>query len=406
MMLLASLAQADPVDAGAKSSKASPEKAATSHDAQAKVGPWNKADLFAVPKNYPSDQVNAPGVKSLMYTGLDYKGKETRFYAYYGVPEGKAPESGWPAVVLVHGGGGTASTSFVNQWVKRGYAAISMDLEGHLPKAEKGKRLSHEWSGPHRFGAFNFIEKAPDEQWFYHAVAGITRAHSLLLSFPDIDKNRTGINGYSWGGILTSVVTGIDDRFKFGICNTGCGFLFDGDSYLGGIINRRSPEMRQRTIDFYDGSSYLPKVKYPMLWTTGTIDVHFPIDICQKSALATKGESTFYFKVGLGHAARPNENLDFADSVLQAGIPLAKRGKLLQDGKKWATTFTSKVKLTKADLSYTTSEGERSKRKWKVIPADLKEGTVSAKLPEGTTAFFFSVTDEKGRMVSSLYREL
>lgn len=126
------------------------------HSADDTVGPWKKSDLFAVPKHYPSDQFSVPGVQSIMYEGLAYKGKRTRFYAYYRAPEGKTPEGGWPAVVCVHGGGGTASPGQVQGWGKHGYAAISMDLEGHLPKpgVPHNKRPGHDWSGPARAGNF------------------------------------------------------------------------------------------------------------------------------------------------------------------------------------------------------------------------------------------------------------
>ncbi|MGB1127065.1 MAG: hypothetical protein ACPG3X_01695 [Opitutales bacterium] len=72
--------------------------------AQHAVGPWNNDELFVTPRQYPSDECNVPGVKSIFYEGLNYKGKPSRFYAYYGVPEGQAPASGWPGVVLVHDG--------------------------------------------------------------------------------------------------------------------------------------------------------------------------------------------------------------------------------------------------------------------------------------------------------------
>jgi len=38
-----------------------------------------------------------------------------------------------PAVVLVHGGGGTAFADWVKMWTACGYAAIAVDLEGQIP---------------------------------------------------------------------------------------------------------------------------------------------------------------------------------------------------------------------------------------------------------------------------------
>ena len=382
--------------------------------AQDTIGPWRKTDLLAAtPKHYPSDQFNVPGVKSIMYEGLTYKGKTTRFYGYYRTPEGAAPASGWPAVVLVHGGGGTAGAGWVEEWAKHGYAAISMDLEGHLPKpgVPHNKRPGHPWSGPARAGNFEEgkINKGlpVEEHWFYHAIGGVVRAHSLLRSFPEIDKDRIGIEGDSWGGVLTSVAVGVDSRFKFGITHTGCGFLHEGDSYLGKSFQRRSPEKLKESLALYEASTYLPNVEFPMLWTCSPTDLHFPLDCTQKSALATKGPSHLWVKVGWGHARRPEkEPYVFADSVVRRSQPLPQRGELVQDGKTWSATFTSPFALQKAELCYTTDTGVSHKRKWHAIPARLDAGRASAELPEGTTVFFFNVTDADGRMASSLSREL
>jgi hypothetical protein len=42
------------------------------------------------------------------------------------------------------------------------------------------------------------------DQWSYHAVANVILAHSLLLSFGDVDKERTAVTGISWGGYMDS----------------------------------------------------------------------------------------------------------------------------------------------------------------------------------------------------------
>ncbi|WDE99425.1 acetylxylan esterase [Lentisphaera profundi] len=381
-------------------------------NAQETIGPWNKGDLFATPKYYPSDQSTAPGVKSILYEGLNYHGKTTRFYAYYGVPMGHTPAKGWPGVVLVHGGGGTASANWVKEWNEHGYAAISMDLEGRIPNLKGSKkRSSHSWSGPHR--ASNFEEtpinqgQSVDQHWFYHAIGGVVRADSLLRSFPEVDKERIGIEGYSWGGVLTSVSVGVDSRFKFGITHTGCGFLHEGDSYLGQSFKRRSPEKLKQSLALYEASTYLPNVTFPMLRTSSPTDMHFPLACEQKSALATNGPTYLWIKVGWGHASRPKkEPFIFADSVVKGGHPLPTRGELVQKGQAWSVTFTSPFPLKLAELCYTTDDGLSKDRKWHTVPAQLQSGKASAELPAGTTVFFFNVTDSDGRMSSSLSREL
>ena len=44
-------------------------------------------------------------------------------FASYGIPENANKDNPVPAIVLVHGGGGTASSSWVKTWVEKGYAA-------------------------------------------------------------------------------------------------------------------------------------------------------------------------------------------------------------------------------------------------------------------------------------------
>ena len=153
-------------------------------------------------------------VRSMLYAGEPYEGKATHVFAYYATPGTLAGDTSrdkdLPAVVLVHGGGGTAFREWAELWVKRGYAAIAMDLAGNRPMEGKnphepkiGSDLSD--GGPDQGDEEKFgnIDKAVTEQWSYHAVAAAIRAHSLIRSFPEVDPERTAVTGISWGGYLT-----------------------------------------------------------------------------------------------------------------------------------------------------------------------------------------------------------
>ena len=92
-----------------------------------------KFDLDALskpPAVFPADVAPAEGVKALFYEGAKFKGQPTRVFAYYGAPKEVSAEPGKkvPAMVLIHGGGGTAFDRWVKVWNSRGYAAITMDL--------------------------------------------------------------------------------------------------------------------------------------------------------------------------------------------------------------------------------------------------------------------------------------
>lgn len=200
------------------------------------------------PNHYYAQGFETDGLQAVYYEAMPYQGKATRVFAYYGFPKEAVGER-VPAVVLVHGGGGTAFAEWVRIWNERGYAAIAMDLEGHTPadKGEDGTRPQHAWSGPSRQGEFSDYQLPLIDQWMYHAVADVLLAHSLILSFPQVDPNRIGVTGISWGGILTSLVAGLDDRFKFAIPVYGCGYLFEaGNQYERAFASMGEEEQRVR----------------------------------------------------------------------------------------------------------------------------------------------------------------
>ncbi|MCC6356330.1 MAG: dipeptidyl aminopeptidase, partial [Verrucomicrobiae bacterium] len=68
-------------------------------------------------------------MRAIFYDALPYEGSPTRVFAYLAVPEVSAGKK-LPAMVLVHGGGGTAFHEWAKIWYDKGYAAIAMDLEG------------------------------------------------------------------------------------------------------------------------------------------------------------------------------------------------------------------------------------------------------------------------------------
>ena len=81
-------------------------------------------------------------------------------------------------------------------------------------------------------GGFHQIDQPIEDQWTYHAVAAVILANSLIRSFPQVDPNRIGVTGISWGGYLVCIVAGVDHRFKFAAPVYGCGFLGENSVWL------------------------------------------------------------------------------------------------------------------------------------------------------------------------------
>ena len=388
-------------------------------------GTWPLARLKSeVPKHRVVD--DSGPIHSLIYEGERIAGQTTEVFAFYASPRTLAlPDAPVkaPAIVLIHGGGGTAFSDWVWMWAKRGYAAIAMDLSGRRPPAprynaegEKISDFSHkrelrtrlENAGlDHRTPQkFNSIGGPVDDDWPYHAVASVMRAHSLIRSFDDVDPARTAVTGISWGGYTTCLVASLDNRFKAAVPVYGCGFLHEGESVQKPAIDALG-ERRDAWVRAYDPSSHLAKCDTPIMWVNGTHDIHYVLDSYAKSYALPTGPKTSRIEPRMRHGHAPGWNPIeigiYIDSILIGGAPLPILGSLRTDSAGRGTaTLISKTKITSGELHYTSEPGLRSKRNWRSIPATVDSSRVTAEgLPKDANTWLITVTDERGAMVST-----
>jgi len=378
-------------------------KAARGEDAAAL---WDMQALATPPKVTWTEETSY-GAKALYYEGEPYKGKPTRVFAYYAAPQNVTGKV--PAMVLVHGGGGAAFPNWAGLWAKRGYAAIAMDLGGCGPG---NKRLDD--GGPTQSDEEKFEGPAAGlkDAWPYHAVANIIRAHSLLRSFEEVDPERTGLTGISWGGYLTCLTVGVDHRFKVAVPVYGCGFLQDNSAWLNNF-QKLGPDRTREWVRHFDPSNLLGNCKTPMLWMNGTNDFAYPLDSYQKSYRLAKSDRTLCVTVRMPHGHeegwKPKEIGLFVDGFLAAekAKPFAKVSTIRRQGAEVSAAVTADVPLKSAGLHYTTGQGVWKDRKWVSLPAKTADGKISATLPaEKGIVFFFTVTDERGATVSTEHEAL
>jgi len=393
-----------------------PSPAATSPRAVLREGKstkpvWDIKSLGRPPAFQPAQDISAPGVKAIFYEGLPYQGKPSRVFAYYGIPE--APRKGrLPAMVLIHGGGGTAFDAWVRLWNSRGYAAIAMDLCGSVPVGSYGKWQRHDAGGPPGWGGFDQIDWPREDQWTYQAVADVILAHSLLRSFPEIDPGRIGVTGISWGGYLTCIVAGVDQRFRFAVPVYGCGFLGDNSTWLS-TFEKLGPEKARRWLEWWDPSVYLARARMPLLWVTGSNDFAYPLDSLQKSYRLARGQRNLCIRVRMPHGhggagENPGEILTFANSCLGRGAPLAnvvKQGR--SQNQVWAK-FKSEFGINRAELNFTRDVGKWQDRKWETVPAEIDQPSrkVTARLPDGVKVYYLNLVDQREMVVSSEHVEI
>ena len=375
--------------------------------------PWDLKKLSKPPAFKWIDS-SAP-VRSMYYEGEPYAGSPTRVFAYFATPETISgtteKDQRFPAVVLLHGGGGTAFREWVENWAKRGYAAIAMDLAGSRPletigpdKSQKRVRIADGGPDPGDERKFANVDKAPSEQWTYHAVAAAIRAHSLIRSLPEVDSDRTAVTGISWGGYLTLIVAGVDNRFKAAVPVYGCGFLHENSEWLG-YFAKLTPTQRDRWVSLWDPSVYLPAIKTPIFFVSGTNDHAYPLDSYMKSYAAVSGTKQLRITVGMHHSHQdgwaPTEIGLFIDQYLRGGNPLPSIGESkTSDGKRvWKCTGTGKVR---AEMHFTNDAGPMMKWDWHTQPATVLNQLVATDAPSGdATAWFITITDACNVTVSS-----
>jgi dienelactone hydrolase len=371
------------------------------------TGPWKLDELRKPPNVTWGDEKGL--VRTLYYESEPRDGRPTRVFAYCGVPA-KA-EGRVPAMVLVHGGGGKAFAEWARLWAERGYVGLAMDLAGHGPD---GKRLPD--GGPDQGDATKFPPARTEltDMWSYHAVAAVVRGVSLLRSLPEVDAERIGVTGISWGGYLTCIVAGLDDRLKVAAPVYGCGYLHENSVWLP-TFEKLPADWRKTWVENFDPSRYLKGAKMPVLFVNGTNDFAYPLDSYQKSyRLAKERQLCVTVNMPHGHSQgwAPVEIGLFADQYLRKGTPLpAFTGEVSVVGRGQKTFaqagYQSPGPLDKAELHWTTDTGAWQKRKWHSAAAPSSEKHVSAELPaERPLVYFLTITDKRKATVSTENQEL
>jgi cephalosporin-C deacetylase-like acetyl esterase len=381
------------------------------------TGPWDLKQLRKKPgfeiagKEQVREKDTLVDLSTLYYDGEPWQDKPTRVFAYYAKPAAPT-EKKLPAMVLVHGGGGTAFPEWARLWASRGYAALAMDLAGNGPErkrlADGGPDQSDEWK-------FRRLQDGVKNAWTYHAIAAVLRGASLLVSLPEVDRNRLGITGISWGGYLTSIAMSLDDRFKAAAPVYGCGYLHENSVWLP-IFGQLTERERQIWIENFDPSSYLPRCKTPVLWVNGTNDFAYPLDSYQKSYRATRGPRTLCVTVKMPHGHpqgwAPQEIHLFTDSIfrkqdLARGLAMVGAPRV-SDGKA-KLAYDAESAVLSSQLHWSTDlEKPWQQREWQTKNARvLGLDAIEAELPtERPIVYFMTVKDGRGAVVSTEHAEL
>lgn len=364
--------------------------------------PWNIDELSQVPDYKIVSKDN--GVYGIIYKGAMYNGEKSDVFAYYctpGILKGDCNlDKNLPGVVCVHGGGGKAFKEWAKLWAEKGFAAISMDLRGY---GSDNLRLPNGFFEPNHQTPYFACYADSTKDWFFQAVSNVVYAHSLILSFKEVNPQKTAITGVSWGGIITTLVSGLDARFKVACPVYGCGFLYKS----GGMAPKISKEpmlAQEHWKQQYDPSLYVKNAKIPILFVNGTNDAFFYLDQYAETYKLAKNHDVS-LRVGLIHGHQPawlvpevQNYIAYKLNLANTLAPVQFRKLKIKEGKISACLSRS---VKKSFLNYTTDSVIGPTSKWIEKEIVSQKKRISSDVPTDFTALFLSIEDEKNNRNSS-----
>ncbi|OHE73436.1 MAG: hypothetical protein A2007_04245 [Verrucomicrobia bacterium GWC2_42_7] len=189
----------------------------------------------------------------------------------YGILAKPAKAGIYPGILMVHGGGGSADAFFpqVLDWAKRGYISFCQDQPGICSS-------KHSSSGPET----SFIRCAGDPNSLssfsiYDGVVAALNGLRMVRSQPEVDTSKIGITGPSWGGYMTTMISGLaGKRIKASFANYGCGY-YDRGSHWSAGLEQMNVNDRAKWLDTLDAGRKASQITSNFFVTSPTNDFYF-----------------------------------------------------------------------------------------------------------------------------------
>ena len=347
-----------------------------------------------------------PGHIKAGYLLTSVNGNERKTFCFYGVPQGEGKNE-YPAVILVHGAGGNAFYRWVDEWTKRGYVAISIDI--NCTKFENEDliyRVKNPDAGELNIAGFPHIYKDPKDSWIYYSVSQIISANSFIRSMPFVDATRVGLVGISWGGVVSLIALSEDARFALGSIIYSAGFITEDK--LGEETGIFEDYGKKRFYDsFYDARNYVKNIFAPILFHAGLQDGAFSPFSRQRCCDLMKNEQHFALTKELYHDNESNfvnENvLSFFDDFCFGHKKRANVEFTHKDGDIFVCATNQSIQ--RFVLCYVDEAYIPHKTPWFEIEGETHGNSGTVKIPEQATAYVGVVYYGSGLYTSSkLYR--
>ncbi|WP_180850545.1 acetylxylan esterase [Bacillus sp. UMB0893] len=160
----------------------------------------------STPLDESVEHVDYP-IKEVLVYKARYKGIDgTPVHSYFILPRER--NETLPCLIRFHGYGGTKGTpAQYMHWLIQGYAVLAVDCRSH---GETGDESDYTIGSAGSWATQGLLDKK--EYYYYKVFTDAKRAVDFVINRPEIDPDRVGIIGASFGGGISLAVAALDHR--------------------------------------------------------------------------------------------------------------------------------------------------------------------------------------------------
>ncbi|WP_186292617.1 dienelactone hydrolase family protein [Mucilaginibacter corticis] len=326
----------------------------------------------------------------------------------------------FPGVLVIHAGDGNAQNAkgIIERLARKGYAAFACDMAGFC-NTNTTPYSSGPWKAtpaPDERPRF-YLKNGPKSSSLVDAeVAGI-EAFNLLRSQPNVDAEKMGITGYSWGSYSTTMLSGLlGDKVKAAYAFWGAGF-FDKGTYWKKIIEDLPDSIRTTWLTYFDAGRRAPHIKANFFMEAAVNDTYFWVESVNATLQAIPKAKNHVWGPNVNHREAPTsalmQGLFFDYNLKGLGSPFGHVAisdvKSMKDSTKEVTIkldIPSGVAIKTVQVYYSEPQARWDARKWMPLTATEKNkktytATIPVDLVKKNVNFYAHLTDTRGAVTSS-----
>jgi dienelactone hydrolase len=248
---------------------------------------WGLEEMRELPLDVEvlsSESIDGVTVEEIYFTSEIVNDKPVRVYGFLAKPE--EPDGKVPGWLALHGGGGTANKEqAVNNARALGVVVFNIDWSASKKRAQRVTNADA-LEKPELFGSTKFVEEDLSDFSARHTIRAISRCVDLLIAQEAVDPERIAVGGGSWGGFLSLLVGGLDDRIKCTMSGFGAGGFRNTYSLCSRSVILMDEKRREFWLNNVDPIRHVANTNGPVALMTATNEFHFWLN----GAIETFGE--------------------------------------------------------------------------------------------------------------------